>query len=137
MPNHDSEHYPPKEKMLRAMIWHLFSENMSQGEKNLILSNLYLKLSLQTSFLSIKVTSFSVRHVFSLALFASLTAKNTASLPGIPCLKQPGLQEQKFAKLVIRKFRDHSQIENFLRPQLHQLPQLGQILNAIMCIQNL
>ena len=33
MPNHDSEHYPPKEKMFRAMIWHLFSENMSQGEK--------------------------------------------------------------------------------------------------------
>ena len=137
MPNYDSEHYPPKEKMLRAMIWHLFSENMSQGEKNLVLSNLYLKHSLQTSFLSIKVTSFLVRHVFSLALFASLTAKNTASLPGIPCLKQPGLQEQKFAKLVIRKFRDHSQIENFLRPQLHQLPQLGQTLNAIMCIQNL
>ena len=34
MPNHDSEHYTSKEKMLRVMIWHLFSENMSQGEKN-------------------------------------------------------------------------------------------------------
>ena len=34
VPNHDSEHYPPKEKMLRAMIWHLFSGEMRQGEKN-------------------------------------------------------------------------------------------------------
>ena len=32
-PNHDPEHYPPKEKMLRVVIWHLFFADLSQRGK--------------------------------------------------------------------------------------------------------
>ena len=33
MPNHSPEHYPPKEKMLRGVSWHLFFGDLSQSEK--------------------------------------------------------------------------------------------------------
>jgi hypothetical protein len=41
LPNHDSEHYPPKEKMLRIVILHPFFGDFCQSEKkNLRLSHL-------------------------------------------------------------------------------------------------
>ena len=32
VPNHDPEHCPPKEKMVRVVIWHLFVGDLSRGE---------------------------------------------------------------------------------------------------------
>ena len=32
-PNHYSEHYPPKEKMLRIVIWNIVLGDLSQYEK--------------------------------------------------------------------------------------------------------
>ena len=33
MPYHSSEHKPPKGKMLRIVIWHLFFRDLNQSEK--------------------------------------------------------------------------------------------------------
>ena len=33
MPTHSPGHYPPKEKMLRGVIWHPIFEDLSQSEK--------------------------------------------------------------------------------------------------------
>ena len=33
VPNHSPEHYPPKEKMLRRVIWQLFFGDLNQSEK--------------------------------------------------------------------------------------------------------
>ena len=40
--NYDPEHYPPREKMLRVVIWHLLFGDVSQSEK---LSEIKLPLS--------------------------------------------------------------------------------------------
>ena len=40
VPNHSPEHYPPKEKMLRRVIWLLFFRDLNQNVNSLRLSNL-------------------------------------------------------------------------------------------------
>ena len=40
MPNHCPEHYPPKEKLLRAVNWHIFFGDWRQDEKLSKLSHL-------------------------------------------------------------------------------------------------
>ena len=42
VPNHSPEHYPPKEKMLRRVIWHLFLEIWGKVKNILRLSHLYI-----------------------------------------------------------------------------------------------
>ena len=33
VPNHSPQHYPPREKLLKAVIWHLFFGDWSKNEK--------------------------------------------------------------------------------------------------------
>ena len=43
MPNYNREHYPPEEKMLSVVIWHLFFGDLSQSERK----NSEIKLALE------------------------------------------------------------------------------------------